>query len=165
MEIRYLYVPLLLKYCPTGRAVTMGPSTKTVRMTTTKSAGKIRRHLALKNLRWLLVLNQLPVTKKPLIIRKIATPTPPSELSSRKSDGSLTPRSRPEALIHDEAAAVAQVLRMIKEGRVRATDGTDVAISADTICVHGDGPRAVAFARRLREVLQQARIQVRAVES
>ena len=80
-------------------------------------------------------------------------------------DGSLTPRSRPEALIHDEAAAVAQVLRMIKEGRVRATDGTDVAISADTICVHGDGPRAVAFARRLREVLQQARIQVRAVES
>lgn len=78
-------------------------------------------------------------------------------------DGSLTPRTRPEALIHDEVVAVAQVMRMVKEGRVRATDGTDVAISADTVCVHGDGLHAVAFARRLREALQQEGIRVRAV--
>ena len=79
-------------------------------------------------------------------------------------DGALTPRSQPDALIHDEAAAAAQVRRMVREGRVRATDGTDLAISADTICLHGDGPQAVAFARKLRAQLRQAGIEVRAVE-
>lgn len=76
--------------------------------------------------------------------------------------GSLTPRSRPDALIHDENAAVAQVLRMIRDGVVRATDGTDVPIRADTVCVHGDGPNPVAFARRLRAALREAGIEVRA---
>jgi UPF0271 protein len=77
-------------------------------------------------------------------------------------DGSLTPRGRPDALIHDENAAVAQVLRMVQEGRVRATDGTEVPITADTVCLHGDGPQAVAFARRLRHGLAAAGIEVRA---
>ena len=68
-------------------------------------------------------------------------------------DGSLTPRSRPDALITTEDAAVAQVLRMIRDGVVRATDGREIPILADTVCLHGDGPHAVAFARRLnREV-------------
>lgn len=71
-------------------------------------------------------------------------------------DGSLTPRTRPDALIVDENAAVAQVLRMVREGRVRATDGTEVSLFADTVCVHGDGPHAVAFARRLKAELTQA---------
>ena len=77
-------------------------------------------------------------------------------------DGTLTPRSRPDALIHDEAAAVAQVLRMVREGVVRSTDGTDVPIRADTVCVHGDGPHAVEFARRLNAELRQAGIALRA---
>jgi UPF0271 protein len=77
-------------------------------------------------------------------------------------DGSLTPRSRPDALVTNEAAAVAQVLGMVRERVVRATDGTDVAINADTICVHGDGPHAVAFARRLRTALAEADVDVRA---
>jgi UPF0271 protein len=76
-------------------------------------------------------------------------------------DGSLTPRARPDALIHDEDAAVAQVLRMVREGRVRAVDGTDVPIQADTVCVHGDGPHAVAFARRLARELRQLGIELR----
>ena len=79
-----------------------------------------------------------------------------------QADGSLTPRSRPDALITDEAAAVAQALRMVREGKVRATDGTDVLIRADTICLHGDGPHPVAFARRLREALAGAGITLRA---
>ncbi|MBL9187402.1 MAG: LamB/YcsF family protein [Opitutaceae bacterium] len=77
-------------------------------------------------------------------------------------DGSLTPRARPDALIHDEAQAVAQVLRMVREGVVRATDGTDVPVRADTVCVHGDGPHAVAFARRLRAALIEAGVALRA---
>jgi UPF0271 protein len=80
-------------------------------------------------------------------------------------DGSLTPRSRPDALIQDEGVAVAQVLRMVREGVVRATDGTDVPIAADTVCLHGDGPHAVAFARRLNEELRSAGIALKAFGS
>ena len=77
-------------------------------------------------------------------------------------DGSLTPRTMPGALIADENVAVAQVLRMVREGVVRATDGGDVAIRAETICLHGDGPQAVSFARRLRSELAAAGIAVQA---
>ncbi len=77
-------------------------------------------------------------------------------------DGSLTPRARPDALIDDEEAAVAQVLRMVCEGVVRSTDGFDVPITADTVCVHGDGPRAVATARRLRQELGKAGVEIKA---
>lgn len=77
-----------------------------------------------------------------------------------QADGSLTPRSRADALIADESVAVAQVLRMVREGKVRATNGADVAIAADTVCVHGDGAHAVAFARRLRTELAAAGVAV-----
>jgi UPF0271 protein len=80
-------------------------------------------------------------------------------------DGSLTPRTRPDALIRDEAVAVAQVLRMIREGVVRATDGTDVPLQADTVCLHGDGPDPVGFARRLRAELSAAGIAVKAIDA
>jgi len=79
-----------------------------------------------------------------------------------QADGSLTPRSRPDALITDESGAVVQVLRMVREGKVRATDGTDVAISTDTICLHGDGAQPVEFARRLRQELTTAGIEIKA---
>lgn len=79
-----------------------------------------------------------------------------------QADGSLTPRSRPDALIRDEAGAVAQVLRLVGEGRVRATDGSEVALTAGTVCLHGDGPHPVAFARRLREELTAAGVLIQA---
>ena len=50
---------------------------------------------------------------------------------------------------------------MVREGLVRATDGTDVPITAETVCLHGDGPAPVAFARRLRAELGAAGIEVR----
>lgn len=81
-----------------------------------------------------------------------------------QADGSLTPRSRADALIADENIAVAQVMRMVREGKVRATNGADVAIAADTVCLHGDGAHAVAFARRLRAALAEAGIDVRPVD-
>jgi UPF0271 protein len=80
-----------------------------------------------------------------------------------QADGTLTPRSQPNALITDEAAAVAQARRVVEEGTVRAVDGTEVRVQADTLCVHGDGANAVAFARRLREEFKQAGIRVKAV--
>ena len=80
-----------------------------------------------------------------------------------QADGSLTPRSQPNAMITDEKAAVAQVLRMVREGRVRATDGIDVALKADTVCLHGDGAHPVEFARKLRQELTAAGVAIRAI--
>lgn len=77
-------------------------------------------------------------------------------------DGSLTPRSRADALIVDPAAAAAQACRMVGEGRVRATDGTDVAVTAGTICLHGDGPAAVATATQVRQALLAAGVRLAA---
>ncbi|HVZ63558.1 MAG TPA: 5-oxoprolinase subunit PxpA [Lacunisphaera sp.] len=79
-----------------------------------------------------------------------------------RPDGSLTPRSQPRALITDEHVAVAQVRRMVHEGRVRTTDGSDFVVRADTVCVHGDGPHPVQFARRLRDELRKAGITIKA---
>jgi UPF0271 protein len=76
-------------------------------------------------------------------------------------DGTLTPRVRRDALITDETAAVAQVMRMVDQGVVRTTDGSDWPIQADTLCVHGDGVHAVPFARRLRTELEAAGVTVK----
>ena len=78
-----------------------------------------------------------------------------------QADGSLTPRSRPDALITDGELVVAQVLRMVREGRVRATDGSEVEIKADTLCLHGDGPNPVLFARELRRELESVGVEIR----
>ena len=68
-------------------------------------------------------------------------------------DGALVPRTRADALLHDANDAAERVLRMLREGVVRAVDGSDVSLEADTICLHGDKPEAVDFARKLRHVL------------
>jgi len=75
-------------------------------------------------------------------------------------DGTLAPRNRPDALITDESQAVTQVLRMVQEGSLLAVDGSVVAVKADTVCIHGDKPTAVPFVKALRDVLQQAQVQV-----
>lgn len=78
-----------------------------------------------------------------------------------QADGSLTPRSRSDALITDGTLVIDQVLRLVREGRVRATDGSEVEIKADTICLHGDGPNPVIFARALRRELESAGVEIR----
>ncbi|WP_425058839.1 5-oxoprolinase subunit A [Sporomusa carbonis] len=79
-----------------------------------------------------------------------------------QQDGSLTPRNRPDALITDHKQAVSQVVRMVKEGTVLSQQGTDIAIKADTVCIHGDGSQALVFARQIREVLERSGICVQA---
>ncbi|MFZ5828030.1 MAG: LamB/YcsF family protein [Bacillota bacterium] len=68
-------------------------------------------------------------------------------------DGSLVARSRPGAVLADELAAATQARKMVQTGRVTAITGDEVEVRADTICVHGDNPHAVAFIRRIREAL------------
>ncbi|MFL6526622.1 MAG: 5-oxoprolinase subunit PxpA [Chthoniobacterales bacterium] len=77
-------------------------------------------------------------------------------------DGSLVPRSRPDALLHDANEAAERVLRMLREGIVRAVDGSDVPLAVDTVCVHGDNPGAVAFARKLHEALESSGVAIAA---
>lgn len=75
-------------------------------------------------------------------------------------DGSLVPRSHPEALLHDPEEAADRVFRMLRDDKVRAIDGSDVTVKADTICVHGDTPDAVKFALALRTCLSQVGIMI-----
>jgi UPF0271 protein len=77
-------------------------------------------------------------------------------------DGTLTPRRQPDALITDADTAIAQVLRMVQQGQVRAQNGQDVAIRADTVCLHGDGAHALEFAQRLHAVLREAGVALQA---
>ncbi|HEU0208698.1 MAG TPA: 5-oxoprolinase subunit PxpA [Candidatus Udaeobacter sp.] len=70
------------------------------------------------------------------------------------NDGWLVPRTRPDALLHDPRQAAERVLRMLREGKVRSVEGRDIDVGGDTICVHGDTPGAVAFARELRTQLE-----------
>ena len=79
---------------------------------------------------------------------------------SYQDDGSLTPRSQPRAMITDADQAIAQVLRMVREGQVRALSGADVAIEAGTVCLHGDQPNALEFAVSLRAALARDGIAV-----
>lgn len=64
-------------------------------------------------------------------------------------DGSLTPRSQPGALLETEEEMVQQVSLLIQQQKVRTLNGKKIAMIADTVCLHGDGPHAVAFAQRL----------------
>jgi len=77
-------------------------------------------------------------------------------------DGTLAPRDRPGGMIEDPAASVKQALAMIEEGCVTSLSGKRVPVSADTMCLHGDQPGAVAFARALRAAFGQRGIEVAA---
>ncbi|MBB5172641.1 LamB/YcsF family protein [Texcoconibacillus texcoconensis] len=80
-------------------------------------------------------------------------------------DGSLTPRTSPNAMIHDADEATRRVIRMVKEGKVAAVDGSDVDLTADTICVHGDEPSALQFVKQLRHALTENGITLKRVGS
>jgi len=78
-------------------------------------------------------------------------------------DGSLTPRSQPNALITTEEDAVLQAAMMVTEQKVRAVDGTMADLIAETICLHGDGPHAVSFARKLHQLFTSCGISIQAI--
>ncbi len=77
-------------------------------------------------------------------------------------DGSLVRRGTPGALLDDDEAVLSQTLSMVRDHKVRAIDGQWIPIQADTVCLHGDGPHALAFAQRIRDRLREEGIAVRA---
>ena len=70
-----------------------------------------------------------------------------------QDDGSLTPRSEPNALIENVEQVIQQVLMMIKEGKAKTVSGKEIPIVAETICIHGDGKNAVEFAKAIHKSL------------
>ena len=69
------------------------------------------------------------------------------------SEGYLVPRTQPGALIENEDQAAAQALRMAQKGEVVALDGSIVKVQADTLCIHGDSPTALDFAKKINSLL------------
>lgn len=80
-----------------------------------------------------------------------------------QSNGMLTSRSQDDAMITDQEQSAEQVIQMVKEGKVRSQQGTDVALRADTICIHGDGAHAVEFAKYITDRLNGEEITVTAM--
>lgn len=75
-------------------------------------------------------------------------------------DGTLVSRSQPGSVIEDAEQVIAASLKMVLEQKATAIDGREIPIKADTICLHGDTPGAVELARKLRERMEEAGIQV-----
>src|SRR6185437_7292731 len=80
-------------------------------------------------------------------------------------DGSLTPRSRTGAVIHDPATVVDRAVRMIRDGVVLTPAGAEIPLRVETLCVHGDTPGAAELVKRIRAGLETAGIQVRPLSS
>lgn len=75
-------------------------------------------------------------------------------------EGTLVSRRESGAVLHDPQLIGQRMLRLVEEGTLEAIDGSITRIQADSICVHGDSPAAVAMARELRRVLEQANMQL-----
>ena len=75
--------------------------------------------------------------------------------------GTLVSRRAPGAVLHDAGVVAARMLRLVQEGVVEAVDGSLARVAADSICVHGDSPDAVAMARAVRDTLSAAGVVLR----
>jgi len=78
-----------------------------------------------------------------------------------QADGGLVPRGQPGALIGSGEEAARRAVRLVREGKITAADGSDLSVRADTLCIHGDTPGAPDFARSIVEALRREGIEVR----
>jgi UPF0271 protein len=81
---------------------------------------------------------------------------------SYQEDGSLTPRSKPGAMITDEDASIKQVLSMVMDHKVTTLSGKVIPVKADTLCIHGDGEKALLFAQKIRKALTENGVEIAA---
>lgn len=80
---------------------------------------------------------------------------------SYQDDGTLTPRASPHAMIEDPEVAARQVLRMVQHKTVTTISGKDIPVTAETVCIHGDGRSALSFARAIVHLLQQHHVSIK----
>lgn len=76
-------------------------------------------------------------------------------------EGTLVPRTEPGAVVHDPDVVAQRVLQLVTTGTIEAIDGTTIVVPAETICVHGDTPAAVAMAAAIRKMLDSEKIHVK----
>lgn len=81
-----------------------------------------------------------------------------------EEDGTLVNRRKEGAVITDENEAIVRVIRMVKEKKITAITGKDIDIQADSVCVHGDGAKALAFVEKIREAFAKEGIQIRSLD-
>jgi UPF0271 protein len=114
----------------------------------------------------LVVVGQ-PGTKILDAAREAGLPAAAEAFADRRyrSDGTLVPRTEPDALLTDPEEAAEQALSLARDRFVLARDGSRIAVEADTICVHGDTPGAPEIARRIRERLAREGVAVAAPEA
>lgn len=74
--------------------------------------------------------------------------------------GALVSRREAGAVLHDEALIAQRMLTLVREGVIEAVDGSMVRVDADSICVHGDSPGAVAIARKIRQRFESEGVQI-----
>lgn len=96
--------------------------------------------------------------------RKIGLKTCSEVFADRtyQDNGTLTPRTKKGALIENADQVKQQVLQMVNEGLVTTTTGATIKLDVETICIHGDGPNALEFARTIREALRENGVEVAA---
>ncbi len=77
-----------------------------------------------------------------------------------EEDGTLVARTKPNSMITDENLAIERVLQMIKKGSVKSVTGKEIPIEADSVCVHGDSPKALDFVKKIQKALQAEEIEL-----
>ena len=77
-----------------------------------------------------------------------------------QDDGHLTPRTHPQALLHETQQSLQQVLQMVAQRSVTSVNGREVPLVAETVCIHSDGSNAIQFAREIKETLERSGVKV-----
>jgi UPF0271 protein len=97
--------------------------------------------------------------------KKIGLPTANEVFADRtyQDDGSLTPRSFPNALIENDEQSLQQVLQMVNHKTVSTVNHKTIPLQAETICIHGDGKHAVSFASKIYATLKENNIVIKAL--
>jgi UPF0271 protein len=95
---------------------------------------------------------------------RVGLPTVAEAFADRayRPDGQLVSRREPGAVLDDPAAIAERVVAMVSSGLLTAVDGTQIAVSVESICVHGDSPGAVQIATAVRDRLEAAGIDIKA---
>jgi 5-oxoprolinase (ATP-hydrolysing) subunit A len=98
------------------------------------------------------------------VVHKLNVPVLGEVFADRgySDDGTLAPRDKPGGMIEDAAKSVKQALAMVEEGYVTSLSGKRIAVAADTLCLHGDQPGAVAFAQQIRNAFSERKIELKA---
>lgn len=131
-----------------------------------RNAG-IARAIAAGVRRWRADVPLMGLAGSPMleVFREAGFPTAAEAFADRRyeADGSLRSRKFEDALLQIPGEAGAQALRMVQQGSVIAVDGTSVTIEAQTICIHGDTPGAIAIAETVNRILRHAGIRLKSI--